>query len=212
LQHNPALDELGFLAGLPELRGLRLKDCPHISDLAPLAALSLDSLSLEAMPGIADLQSLSSLAMLRRIEIQQHIPGTSLTALPQAAPLTFLELTTGALLTTGLRGLANWPTLERLSIASTAGELTPSDWDEAATLPALTAFTLDGGMINGTLAATAPWPLIEDLHLYDVADDDNYAALPRLFPGLRSLSVLADDDRVESAIASALPHVRLTRI
>jgi hypothetical protein len=67
-------------------------------------------------------------------------------------------------------------------------------------------------MINGTLAATRPWPLIEDLHLYDLAHDDNYAALPRLFPGLRGLSVLAEDDRVEAAIASALPHVPLTRL
>jgi hypothetical protein len=212
LQHNPALDELGFLAAFPELRGLRLKDCAHISDLSPLAALSLDTLSLEAMPGIASLQGLSSLTMLRRIEIQQPIPGTSLIALPQAAPLTYLEFSTEALLTTGLRGLANWPTLERLSIASSAGDLPPADWNEAAALPALTALSLDGGLINGTLAATRPWPLIKDLYLHDLAHDDNYAALPRLFPGLHSLSLFADDDRVEAAIASALPHVPLTRL
>ena len=212
LQHNPEIDDLAFIAGFPGLRGLRLKDCPHISDLSPLATLSLESLSLEAMPGIAGLQGLSSLTMLRRIEIQQHIPGTSLTALPQAAPLTYLEFTTEALLTTGLRGLANWPTLERLSFASTPGELTPSDWDEATALPALTALSLDGGMINGTLAATRPWPLIEYLYLHNLAHDDNYASLPRLFPGLRSLYIFADDDRIEAAIASALPHVPLTRL
>jgi hypothetical protein len=212
LQHNPELDGLAFVAGLPGLRGLRLKDCPQISDLSPLVALSLDSLSLEAMPGIAGLQGLSSLAMLRRIEIQQHIPGTSLTALPLAAPLTHLDFTTEALLTTGLRGLANWPTLERLSFASTSGELTPADWDEVAAPPALTALSLDGGVINGTLAATRPWPLIEDLDLHDLAHDDNYAALPHLFPGLRSLSLFADDDRIEAAIASALPHLPLTRL
>ncbi|WP_405724554.1 NACHT domain-containing protein [Streptomyces sp. NBC_01537] len=211
LQHNPELDGLALIAGLPGLRGLRLKDCPRISDLSPLAALSLDSLSLEAMPGVAGLQGLSALTKLRGIEIQQHIPGTSLTALPRAAPLTFLKFTTGALLTTGLRGLAHWPTLERLSIASTAGELAPSDWAEAAALPALTVLTLDGGVINGPLAAISPWPLIQHLHLYDITADDNYAALPRCFPGLLSLSVLADDDRIEAAITSALPNVRLTR-
>ncbi|MFE7898230.1 NACHT domain-containing protein [Streptomyces sp. NPDC057424] len=186
LRNNPDLGHLGELRAFRSLTSLWLQRCPDAEGLSSLADLPLTDLSV--IDRGADLAGLGSLTLLTRLSIAQSLPGDVLTdVLPVEAPLLSLFLGAGSIRSTGLRGLARWPTLQSLAFGVSGGQrLGAEDWSEVAGLPSLTT-----------------------LSLYGQPEAYAHDAMPEL-PGVRDLQFLADPPPPEAlrVLASRLPAVR----
>ncbi|WP_443071487.1 NACHT domain-containing protein [Streptomyces sp. NBC_01465] len=188
IRSNPGLADVEPLTHFPELFQLVLDDCPLVSDLSPLMDTGISWLSISALRSLTNLGGLASLSRLTSLSVSQPLPGDDLSALPAAAPLTFLFLSHDAVTDTGLRGLGRWPTLTRLSLGPHAGRLTPEDWAEVASLPELDSLYLHRTVLDAADSAPA-LPHVTHLGINNMYGSEDLSALARLFPNLRTVSL-----------------------
>ncbi|MFI7338774.1 NACHT domain-containing protein [Streptomyces sp. NPDC050085] len=186
LRDNAELRDLGALTAFPALGGLWMSDCPNATGLGRLAELPLTDL---AFSRTADLTGLTGLRKLKRLSLDQELPGDSLAdGLPVEAPLEFLFLGRGTTDRTGLRGLHHWPTLTTLSLGRLTTAPTASDWEYVAELPALTHLYLNGVLLHdhpASLTTLPALPRIEVLRLASLHGTEDLSALPARFPYVR---------------------------
>ncbi|XUL88918.1 hypothetical protein ACQ86D_21605 [Streptomyces galilaeus] len=111
------------------------------------------------MSGIGHIKGLRELRSLTWLSINQVLPGDSLAdSLPVDAPLEYLHLRADTVSGTGLRGLGQWPTLTTLRIGASGRSLTTADWQEVASLPALTELQLEDELSSASLSAMPELP------------------------------------------------------
>ncbi|MFF2503938.1 NACHT domain-containing protein [Streptomyces sp. NPDC058067] len=186
LTRTPYLTDLRELHVLRALESLSLLACSEVRDLAPLSSMRLRHLTvfrLQSLTGLSRLTSLSTLG------VHQPIPGDSLAAaLPVAAPLEELTLGEGATDTTGLAGLADFPHLTKLNLASGLRPLGPRDWDALATHPALSYLSLTGPLLPPHGPPT-DLPGVRDLVLFLTTGAEDVAGFAQAVPSARLVLV-----------------------
>ncbi|KUN17674.1 ATP-binding protein [Streptomyces corchorusii] len=192
LYENSLLSDLGPLSSLPSVRHLNLVGCPEIEDLAPLADMGLNSLSLRDIGGVA---GLSRLHTLNGLTVATHLP-CGLAALPQDAPLTWLSLDGEAVVEYGLRGLSTWRELASLNIQGDMGVLSPEDWAEVARLPRLTSATFRGDYLPGLLSAPH-LPTLEFVQVMNVRKDTDLTPLARCCPQVQTVELYPEQHSKE---------------
>jgi hypothetical protein len=181
LLDNPALTDLGDLAGLGSLRSLALDDCTSLDEFAGLSSLQLTELVLGSVAGLNGLGELGSLSLL---SVSQWLPGTRLTdSLPTAAPLESLYLGPHTTTTTGLRGLSHWSGLRRVCLAVTTS-ITEADWAEISALPLLHSLHLDACLFPYGLGPMPVLPGVDHLRLASLRGHEDVSALSTRLPGV----------------------------
>ncbi|MFE2419548.1 NACHT domain-containing protein [Streptomyces hokutonensis] len=153
---NPRLADLGELSPFSSLNRLWLHRCLQIEDFAPLAQLPLTEMWLS---GTGHIRGLRELRWLTWLSVNQVLPGDSLAeSLPVDAPLEYLHLRADTVWGTGLRGLGQWPTLTTLRLGESGHSLTAADWQEVASLPALTELQLEDELSSASLSTMPELP------------------------------------------------------
>lgn len=199
LTENSLLDDLRPLRELGSLHQLTLGNCPAVRDLAPLAELEPKSL---VLGDLGELSGLDRLPTLRRLSLATTLPD-GLAALPRSAPLTYLHLGMKARVM-GLGGLSQWRTLTHVNLTS-ALPLVLEDWRELAALPALTRLSVDARLTAPCINAPE-LPLVEQLYVFDLAEDMDLSLLGRMCPGLRTVTLYP---AVSSAPVDAARYARV---
>ncbi|MFD5703011.1 NACHT domain-containing protein [Streptomyces lasiicapitis] len=209
LRRNLSLVDAGALLPFASLHEVWLTECPT-GGLEQLSALPLISLSCSH---IADIAGLRRLASVRRLSLTQELPGTDLTeVLPVDAPLETLFLGASSTDTTGLRGLQHWSGLRSLSLGPLASELTYSDWQAVAELPALRELHLNAKLIRGfpySFEIMCELPEIEDLRITNIYGDEDLSVLASRLPGLCSVALQIDPEYARRYTA-LFPGVEIT--
>jgi hypothetical protein len=194
LRRNPVLVDAGALLPFTSLRELWLSDCPT-QGLEQLAVLPLVRLSCSR---VADITGLRGLGSLRRLSLTQELPGTDLTeVLPVDAPLETLFLGANSTDTTGLRGLQHWSGLRSLSLGALTSELTYSDWQAVAELPALRELHLNAALLQSypySFEIMCELPGIEVLRITEIYGDEDLSILASRLPGLCSVALQIDPE------------------
>ncbi|WP_108987390.1 NACHT domain-containing protein [Streptomyces coelicoflavus] len=186
VRDNPALDDLGDLLPFSSLGGLWVQGCDAARGLGQLAGLPLVDL---ACGRISDLTGLSALGALRRVSLDQELPGDRLTdVLPTAAELEFLFLGRHTTDRTGLRGLEHWAGLSELSLGPLASPLTAADWSSVVALPRLTHLHVNRAVLADfpeSVEAMPELPGVTFLRVTALHGAEDLAALASRLRGLR---------------------------
>ncbi|MDV9173672.1 NACHT domain-containing protein [Streptomyces sp. W16] len=154
--NNPRLADLGELSPFSSLNRLWLQRCPGVECLAPMSELPIAELGLYEIGGVTGLRELRSLTWL---VVDHTLPSDSLAdCLPVESPLEYLYLGPATMQATGLRGLDRWPTLTTLRLGESDRPLTAADWQEVASLPALTELQLDEELFSESLSTMPELP------------------------------------------------------
>lgn len=199
LRDVPGLSDLGFLSSQGRVGHLDISGCPEVHDLAPLAGLPLNLLSVDAMSGLrGDGNTFAALLpskTLRRLDIGIPLRGESLDAvLPLDVPWAYLRFAKDALALTGLRGLSRMSALRQLSLGTLSGPLAPEDFAEVARLPALEELRINWNAVGW---ADTPLPGITRLRLNRFTGTEDLSRLPALFPALRAVTVVLASETTE---------------
>ncbi|MEU0411432.1 NACHT domain-containing protein [Streptomyces griseorubiginosus] len=208
LRDNPGLTDLGALLPFESLRNLLLARCTQARGLDRLADLPLTEL---ICGQIADLSGLASLRSLRRLTLEQELPGRSLTeVLPVDAHLTYLFLGRQATHRTGLRGLDHWWELVELSLGALTRELTADDWRAVAALPRLKQLHLHARLLRElprSVDHMPELPGVKVLRLTGLLGTEDLAELALRLPGLHSVALqnMPGHDFPESRFAGLFP-------
>ncbi|GGX11865.1 NACHT domain-containing protein [Streptomyces lomondensis] len=215
LRNNPSLGYLGELqAAFPSLTGLWLQRCPGTFGLSRLAELPLTDLVV--FDRGADFTGLGKLNKLTLLSIDGNVPGDCLAdTLPADAPLRRLFLGMDSIHSTGLRGLARWPTLQSLTFGvSGRTPLSAEDWSEVAALPALTALSLYGQPEGYAQGAVPELPGVRSLQfLVEPPPPESLRLLASRLPGLRTLGVSKlDSEEFLAPYAEIFPTAEIIRI
>ncbi|MDT9697256.1 NACHT domain-containing protein [Streptomyces sp. P17] len=196
IRDNDELADLSCLSGLRELRYLDLAACICVEDLTALARLPLSWLSLGLLSPRTDLSVLSGMPTLDQLDLGLLLFGRSLDeALPQNLALRCLRFTHVALELTGLRGLHRFPSLKQLSLAKLKSPLSPADHEEVGRLPELEDLRIDWEHLGGWQGP--PLPGLSHLRLNNFQGTEDLSAVPALFPGLRSVSIVCAPEVTE---------------
>nr|WSY57829.1 NACHT domain-containing protein [Streptomyces sp. NBC_00886] len=191
IRDNEKLHDLTNLSPLRLLTYLDLSNCPHVSDLSPVAGLPLTWLSLDRMPGLENpgaLDVFSGSTALDALDLGLTLEADSLdAALPSGLPLRYLRFTKNALWRTGLRGLHRIRSLKQLSLATLFGELAPEDYEEIARLPGLEQLRINWDAVGWS---GPPVPTITSLRLNRFTGDEDLSGVPSLFPNLRTVTIV----------------------
>ncbi|GAA1927650.1 NACHT domain-containing protein [Streptomyces sodiiphilus] len=180
IRDNGRLEDLEFLESLPELRTLRLLDCPGITGLEPVASHpQLRSLRLEGLPGLSSLRPLDAMPRLSAL----HVRLAQELELPRRAPLRDLEPPPSASLTS----LTAWPRLWHLALHRHPAPPGPEEWAAVGKLPVLRSLALGPAQLRALEEMPRPMPAVT--HLYLHAEDVPLTPVARLFPGLSHLGV-----------------------
>ncbi|MGV9319858.1 hypothetical protein [Streptomyces sp. NPDC003660] len=110
--------------------------------------------------------------------------------LPHGAQLTELRLNGNALPVGSLRGLGEWPTLERLQLHCGVDLLNVEDWSELASHPSLTTLLVPARAARQRKDAPE-LSQIETLRVDSVRGDEDVSALRRLCPNLRVVELVS---------------------
>ncbi|MEV6544276.1 NACHT domain-containing protein [Streptomyces sp. NPDC051665] len=160
---NPRIVDLEELSSFSSLNRLWLHRCSGVESLAPLPELPITELGLSGIGGVTGLRELRSLTWL---SLNRRLQGPSLAdSLPVEAPLRYLHLGPATVGTVGLRGLSRWPTLTTLRINASSRPLTAADWQEVASLPALTELQLDDELSQAPLSDMPELPGLRILQM-----------------------------------------------
>ncbi|MFF9859633.1 NACHT domain-containing protein [Streptomyces tendae] len=190
LADNPLLTELDALHRFTSLTRLAYYRCPNARGLDRLAGLGLTELILGPDTDPSGIRSLTSLTLL---SLTPDLPGTGLTdALPTDAPLRFLYLGDTCTEPGGLLGLGHWKTLQTLSLGALTTELTEDDWQEVASLPALTHLYLDAAILREVPASIGRMPElpgVEVLMVHNMEGTEHLAALAARLPGVHHVTL-----------------------
>ncbi|RZU30332.1 NACHT domain-containing protein [Streptomyces sp. BK022] len=209
---NPLLQDLRPLAALGSLDTVSLAACPGVEDLSALTELELTALHVQGSGGISGLDRLTT---LRDLTVPTDLMA-GLRDLPRGAQLTGLNLTGNALPTGGLRGLAEWPTLERLQLHCEIKLLDSEDWSELASHPSLTTLVVSAQAARQ--CGDAPeLSNIKTLCIDGVRGDEDLSPLARLCPNLSAVELASsravnldhsayDQDFPGIAVTSSRPH------
>ncbi|MGW0883007.1 NACHT domain-containing protein [Streptomyces sp. NPDC002671] len=213
LRNNPDLTDLSALLPFGSLRQLWLSECPMAKGLEQLSALSLDGLWIGS---VADMTGMRSLRSLTRLSVSQELPGTGLAdSLPVEAPLEFLFLGHDSTISTGLRELRHWSTLQKLSLGPLTTGLTVADWQEVTALPELDHLYLNASIIQDfpdSIELMPELPGIETLRVAAMHGAEDLSALVPRLPGLRSviLTNRPGSRFPDSRFAALFPHAEVT--
>ncbi|MFF7050415.1 NACHT domain-containing protein [Streptomyces griseorubiginosus] len=190
LRDNPLVTDLGALLPFGSLSNLLLARCTQARGLDRLADLPLTEL---ICGQIADLTGLASLRSLRRLTLEQELPGHRLTeVLPVDAHLTYLFLGRHTTNRTGLRGLEHWSELVDLSIGPLTTELTRADWQSVAALPQLKQLHLHARLLRElprSVDHLPELPTVKVLRLTGLVGTEDLAVLASRFPKLHSVAL-----------------------
>ncbi|MET9353846.1 NACHT domain-containing protein [Streptomyces sp. NPDC006617] len=190
IRDNPTLDDLGGLLPFSSLGGLWVQGCDAARGLDKLAGLPLVDL---ACGRISDLTGLGALGSLRRVSLDQELPGDCLTdVLPTAAELEFLFLGRHTTDRTGLRGLEHWARLSELSIGPLTSPLTAADWRSVTALPRLTRLHVNRAIVTRfpqSVEAMPELPGVTSLRVTALHGAEDLAALASRLPGLRQVTL-----------------------
>ncbi|MEU6481107.1 NACHT domain-containing protein [Streptomyces sp. NPDC047017] len=185
---NPLIGDVGALLPFGSLGTLWIKGCLAAHGLDRLAPLSLDNLGCGR---IADLAGLAALDSLRRITLDQELPGDALTdTLPLRAPLETLFLGRGTTARTGLRGLGHWSGLIDLGLGELSTAPTADDWRSVAGLPALATLHLNASLVARfpeSIEAMPPLPGVVQLSILALRGTEDLSALAARLPALREV-------------------------
>ncbi|MER6495255.1 NACHT domain-containing protein [Streptomyces griseorubiginosus] len=190
LRDNTGLTDLGALLPFGSLHNLLLARCTQARGLDRLADLPLTEL---ICGQIADLTGLASLRSLRRLTLEQELPGHSLTeALPVDAHLTYLFLGRHATTHTGLRGLEHWTELVDLSLGPLTTELTAADWQSVAALPRLKQLHLHARLLRElprSFDHLPELPTVKVLRVTGLLGTEDLSVLAHRLPNLHSVAL-----------------------
>ncbi|WP_405991704.1 NACHT domain-containing protein [Streptomyces sp. NBC_00986] len=188
LEHNGTLSALDELSAFGSLRALRLRDCHDARDLDSLSELPLIDLTFNR---IADPSGLRALRGITHLALDQALPGRHLSDhLPPDAGLVYLYLGHDTLASTGLRGLASWPTLTTLNLGQPEANLSAMDWQEVSHLPALRNLVLNTSLDRYAADLMPDLPSVESLRLPAPGGSWNQLrTLASRLPGLRTVAI-----------------------
>ncbi|MEO3753351.1 NACHT domain-containing protein [Streptomyces sp. B6B3] len=185
---NHRVASVGFLQSFPALGILHLSDVPLVSDLSPLVGLPLHRLRLTDNVGLRDLSGLDALPGLHSLDLVSGAFGDDLNFLPVAAPLTGLHLPPQ---TRKLTGLDDWPSLRHLGLQRLEHVPGAADWRAVAELPHLAELTLNPAQLRALATHGEALPELETLHATTRRGDADLSDVPRIFPGLRRVTLNA---------------------
>ncbi|MEU2564148.1 NACHT domain-containing protein [Streptomyces longispororuber] len=191
---NPQLNDLSLFTRFQHLRSLSLSDCADALDLSPLARLRLTSLGVHRRGNGPTVRGMQRLTTLENLSLGCPMEGEDLTArIPTQAPLQDLRFGTGALGTTGLKGLSQWPTLTHLSLIDTEGELDQNDFQELALHPSLRSLEVTRHLLHQFPQAPVLRG-IERLRLFMLYGAEDLSGLRRVFPQVREVTLIPAAD------------------
>ncbi|MEU6243661.1 NACHT domain-containing protein [Streptomyces sp. NPDC047024] len=186
VSENPLIQDLRPLVPLGSLDHISLTGCPGVADLSPLAHLGLTGLYLHSVGQISGLDRLTT---LRDLTLPSKLTA-GLRGLPRDTPLISLNLTGEALPAGSLRGLSQWPTLQRLRLFCGADSFAAEDWSALASHPSLTTLALPAQAAEQCEDALE-LSGIKTLEVFDVQGDEDLSALGRLCPNLHGVQLTA---------------------
>ncbi|WP_431984320.1 NACHT domain-containing protein [Streptomyces qinglanensis] len=207
LAHNPALDRLDLVRAFPHLDELELRECP-VTDLSPLAGLSLSTLYLWNMPALWGLEGVAELTGLRMLALREATPCPEMARL---APLTELETLLLPQETRTLRGISALRNLRDLNLFQAPHRLPEEDWREVAGLPRLRRLTCEPHHLEGLHASGTRLTELTELYVPLGGRPLGAGPVAAVFPALEHLSLTEAPASLDLAPLSGLPRLqRLT--
>ncbi|MGP3971113.1 NACHT domain-containing protein [Streptomyces sp. 6N223] len=208
IMNNTQIGDLEPLRNLVGLTSLYLFQCPHVTDVSPLAALPIQDLEIFGEDEVSGLEPLST---LRSVIVKSYVP-CELSDLPQQAPLERISLEADV---PELADIMNWPTLTALDIDFPAetelAELDPLRWTVIEDLPRLRSLSLDRLTLQLFAAGGVCLPKVTSLSVFDSYRSRTLPeGLPEVLPQLRELTI--DDPPEDFAPLAALPKLRRVRV
>lgn len=188
IDSNAELSGLDFLHPYAQLLRLGLFNCPHVTDLTPLAAVpSLVTLELDDCKGI-DIEGLKALPRLGFLSLNMAVPHQDVGALPVGTDLTRLPLGGAACESLTLDGITRWPNLTWLSLG---GHI--AGFPQAAKLLKLEDLILADDASLSMLKELPTVPQVTELWLGSWHDEDDLALVRSKLPSLRRVTVWAHE-------------------
>ncbi|MCB5179723.1 NACHT domain-containing protein [Streptomyces antimicrobicus] len=185
---DPEPSALASLARLPRLARLDLRSCSGRTDLSPVGALPLESLSLHGTPDLRS-RPIGPMPTLRTLHAAFETGSAwDVRSLPAGPDLRTLAVGGESMPAGGLAGLRELTSLESLDLAFWCGPRSGADWREIAALPRLRELTLEeasftwpADVVLGAVTTLQVWgdPDEPMQHIVD--------GLPQLCPRLREL-------------------------